>query len=334
MTLTHNIYEDLNTSLKNSSYRTLSKLYTTSKGISLIYAMDKDTEKRLLYFSVDEKAVDNMPQCKGLSIGIVHLYEYSPVDTYCQITQNSGSESYIYEIIVEDIRKNAEELTDEKMMAARVSKLLLKWKSFFARDKTLLLSAERQQGLYGELLFLKQLIELQGSAAVSYWTGCDYETHDFYIKGNAVEIKTTSTKAPYKMHISSEYQLDDAEISGNLLVNFFAIRKSPADGETLPEIVASIRSMLQDNPMMRKKFNTNLEAYGYFDGLEDKYIMGYHIREEHTYCVKQGFPRIIKESLADGISGCTYDLLTSNCTSFEITKEEKIQKMEGRETIG
>ena len=333
MTLTHNIYNDLSVSLSAGKHQTLSKVYTTPNGISLIYAMNRDTEKRALYFVAEEKSVDSMPRCKGLDIGKVHLYEYSPVDFFCEIAQNSGDESYMFEIIIEDIRKNADELNDKQQLVARVSKLLIKWKSFFAQEKTLMLSPERQQGLYGELLFLKQLIGMVGTSAVSFWTGCDDEAHDFYIRGNAVEIKTTSSKAPYKMHISSEYQLDDSEISGELLVDFFALRKSSADGETLPQLIDDIRFKLDDNPLMRKKFDTNLETYGYFDGLEDKYTTGYHIREEHSYRVTDRFPRIVKRDISNGISGCTYDVLVNSCASFEIAASEKEHKMKGSEEI-
>lgn len=334
MTLTHKIYKELSDALKSGKHHTLSKIYTAPNGLSLIYAMEENSEKRSLFFSIDEKASDTMPQCRGLSIGKVHLYEYSPVDFYCQISQNSGDENYIYEVIIEDIRKNVDELKNDQNMASRIAKLLLKWRSFFAQEKEMVLSLERQQGLYGELLFLMQLIEIQGPSAVSLWTGCDYETHDFYVKGNAVEIKTTSTKAPYKMHISSEYQLDDNEVTGELLINFFALRKSSADGETLPELISRIRNLISNNVSMSRRFEACLEAYGYFDGLEEKYTTGYYIREEHTYCVRDGFPRITKSMLIDGITGCTYDLLVNNCTSFEIVQEEKIRKLKGCETSG
>jgi hypothetical protein len=334
MTLTHNYYENLRDSLKKGNHSYLSRIYTTSYGLSLIYAMMRDNERRALYFPSDEKAIDNMPQCKGLSIRKVHLYEYSPVDYYCEIAQSPGSEGYIFEIIIEDIRKNVDELMSEQKIAASTASRLLKWKSFFAQERNVLLSSERQQGLYGELLFLKELIGIYGSAAVSFWTGSDYETHDFYMRGNAVEVKTTSTKAPYKMHISSEYQLDDSEVSGSLLINFYALRKSSADGETLPEIVRSIRNIVNDNPSMSKKFDSDLEAYGYYDGLEDKYQTDYHVREEHTYRISNGFPRIVKSSLAAGITGCTYDVSINDCTLYEISFTDKESILKGSEIIG
>ena len=54
------------------------------------------------------------------------------------------------------------------------------------------MSEERQQGLYGELLFLGECLDSQGVGAVSHWAGSEDETHDFYFGPHAVEVKTTS----------------------------------------------------------------------------------------------------------------------------------------------
>lgn len=66
----------------------------------------------------------------------------------------------------------------------------------FAADKELVMSEERQQGLYGELLFLGECLDSQGVGAVSHWAGSEDETHDFYFGPHAVEVKTTSAQAP------------------------------------------------------------------------------------------------------------------------------------------
>lgn len=333
MTLTHDIYRDLYDSLKKGKYQMLSKSYTTPNGLSLIYALSTDGEKRALYYRTDENVAESMPKCKGISIGKVHLYEYSPDDFYCEIRQNNDGEGYIFEIIVEDIRKNVDGLKYEQKIGNLIAERLLKWKTFFTQEKSVVMNTERQQGLYGELLCLQQLIDIHGPAAVNFWTGCGYETHDFYVKGNAVEVKTTSNKAPYKLHISSEYQLDDKEITGELFVDFYALRKSSADGETLPDIISDIRKRIAENPMLTQKFDVSLEDYGYYDGLEDKYQTGYHIREEHFFVVRPSFPRIIKGSLPKGISGCTYDVLINECGQYEVGKEDKVLKLKG-ERIG
>ena len=175
---------------------------------------------------------------------------------------------------------------------------------------------------------------LKGTKAVRCWTGCDYETHDFYVEKDAFEVKTTVSKAPYKMHISSEYQLDTNEVEGSLYVRFYALRKSEASGEQLVEIVQRIRATLVDNPHALSKFNDGLEEYGYFDAVSDRYITGYSDRLEETFLVKEGFPRITPQKFGVGVVNCVYDVLVESCRNFRIGKEEIIEIITGEKANG
>lgn len=296
MTLTHEIYKGLYEAVKDTNEEILSQSYTNSKKVSLIYAVAKSDKKERLYFSIGQDDIDNIPNFKGLNVSRVRLFKYSKTDYYCGLSPKNSSDGEMFEVIIEDIRKAVNDADTNTKLFNIVSKVLLRWRTFFAQEKSLLLSSERQQGLYGELLLLRILISWKGIVAVNCWTGSDYETHDYYINNHAIEVKTTSIKSPYKISISSEYQLDPNEVSGNLYVAFFALRKSVANGETLPEIIQSIRNLLNDNQLLLNKFESNLQKYGYFDGLEKNYSVGYHLRENSYYVVKDKFPRIEKNN--------------------------------------
>lgn len=326
MTLTHEIYRNLYTAVKNTDEEFLSKSYTNPQNLSLIYAVAKNDEKERLYFSIGQDNVDNIPQFKGLDVSRVRLYEYSKIDYYCELSPKTLTDGEMFEVVIEDIRKTTESANTNAQMLERASKVLLKWQNFFALEKSLLLSPERQQGLFGELLLLRLLIKWKGIWAINYWTGANYETHDYYINNHAIEVKTTSTKSPYKIRISSEYQLDPEEVNGNLYVAFYALRKSSSNGETLPEIIQSIRNSLKCNHLLMNKFDLNLQKYGYYDGLEGKYLTGYHLREMNYYIVKDAFPRIAKRQLPLGISGCTYYVSMDNCKKF-IVEQKDIEKL-------
>lgn len=315
MTLTHDIYEELFSSFEDNK-KQISKRYDIEKQY-LIYAASKKNKIRHLYFIINLDEFDSIPMCNGIEIEVVRLPEYDTDSYYCNLTQAQGSESYIFETIVEDIRLKLYE-KPTTAISTIVSVTLRKWKEFFAKNREIIMTPERQQGLYGELRFLEYLVRLKGEKAVNCWTGCNYETHDFYVDGNAVEIKTTSTKAPYKMHISSEYQLDDNEVDGKLLIKFYAFRKSEADGEKLTEIIARIRDILKNNPHALSKFNEKLEEYGYFDIVSEKYSMGYSDRMEVAYAVCDEFPRIISKELMRGVSNCTYDISVDQCIDYTV----------------
>ena len=319
MTLTCKIYEELLSSSEVSKNQ-ISKRYDIAKQY-LIYAASKRDKIRHLYFIINKDDLDLIPSCNGIEIDVVKLPEYDADSYFCNLAQAQGSESYIFETIVEDIRIKSSEKPDVTIPAV-VSATLRKWKEFFAKNRELILSPERQQGLYGELRFLEYLIGLRGEKAVNCWTGCNYETHDFYVDRNAIEIKTTSTKAPYKMHISSEYQLDDKEVEGVLFVKFYALRKSEADGEKLVEIITRIRENLKNNPHALFMFNEKLEEYGYFDVVADKYAAGYSDRMESTYRVSDNFPRIISNDLINGVSNCSYEVCVDQCIGYTVEAEQ------------
>lgn len=326
MTLTHKIYSELHNSVKTTEGEMLSKMYTNLRDLPLIYAVEKSDEKEKLYFSIGQDDVDSVPKFKGLEVSRVRLYEYSKTDFYCELSPRNVADGEMFEVIIEDIRKNTDEVSTNIQMFNRVSNVLLKWRNFFAQEKSLLLSPERQQGLFGELMFLKSLIEWKGISTVNYWMGADYETHDYYINNNAIEVKTTSTKSPYRIHISSEHQLDSDDVRKNLYIAFYALRKSTADGETLPEIIYSIRELLKENCLLLNRFDLNLQKYGYFDGLEKKYSTGYHLREMNYYIVKDKFPRIEKKQLPEGISNCLYYVSIDNCKDY-IVESKDIERM-------
>lgn len=317
MTLTHKIYEEL-FSASEYEKQQISKRYDVEKQY-LIFAAEKTNGTRHLYFGVNQDELDSIPKCNGIEIGVVQLPEYEVGTCFCDLAQSYGSEAYIFETIVEDIRAKIVEKPHVDAITI-VTTTLYKWKEFFAKNREILMSPERQQGLYGELRFLEELIMLKGTKAVLCWTGCNYETHDFYVDKNAIEVKTTVSKAPYKMHISSEYQLDTNEVEGSLYVRFYAFRKSEASGEQLEEIVQRIRTALIDNPHALSKFNEGLEEYGYFDAVSDRYIIGYSDRIEETFLVREGFPRITPQKLGEGVSNCVYDVWVEACRSFRIGK--------------
>ena len=93
-------------------------------------------------------------------------------------------------------------------------------------------------------------------------------------------------------------------------------------GETLPEIISSIRNHLKENRLWLNKFDLNLQKYGYFDGLEKNYSTGYHLREMNYYIVKDKFPRIEKKQLPEGISNCLYHVAIDNCKGYIVESKD------------
>ncbi|MDU2066483.1 MAG: PD-(D/E)XK motif protein [Sporomusaceae bacterium] len=291
-------------------------------GAVVIFAVDKRNFSLELYVQI-ENSPDKItfPHWKGIEIGIATLPEYGNNLGKCIfLKQSEQSEDYIFKIIVEDLRVSIEHLRNLKSIVECFSSVLTKWRNFFLIEKDIQLSKERELGLLGELSLLKQLISVYGEAAVSFWSGCNDETHDFYIKGSAIEVKATAQKAPYKANISSEYQLDTQDVLNDLYLQFYVFRKSESDGFTLPKMVHDIELLLVSDTTYLQQFYKKLERYGYLSACAELYQTGYFVREDGLYKVGTDFPRIERSKLETGLSNITYSIIIDMCQKFLISE--------------
>lgn len=297
--------------------------------IKIAYGIDITTKQRSVYFEIKTDTQINkitLPSCKGMKMGICTIHGYGD-SLYLYIEEQEETEDYIFDIIVDDIYNNLSALSNKEQTLTAILKVLTRWKTFFQNDSSITLSDIKQQGLMGELLFLSECIRKYGPIAVSFWSGCKEETHDFYFNNHAVEVKTTSTKEPYLFHVSSEYQLYLKDVDGLLFLKFFAFRKSNSSGETLPQRIEMIRTELESSGYYKKMFDESLIKYGYFDQLQNQYTTGYHVRESKQFKVDRDFPCITPEDLKKGISNVQYMVSVLQCQPYSITEDDMFSEL-------
>lgn len=320
MSYTSDVYAALLQTAKegNQGKSRLARRLKMDNGTVVVFAVDKASRSLELYIQTGKISENHtFPHWKGVEIGVASLPEYGDnAMQYILLKQSEQSEEHIFEIISEDIRLALEELKDSNDVVSCFAAVLTKWKNFFLLEKDIQLSQERELGLLGELLFLRKLLDVCGQVAISYWVGCNEETHDFYVNGNAIEVKTTVQKSPYKATISSEYQLDTQDVSKKLYLQFFALRKSQNDGFTLPETVHIIEGILASSADCLQQFGQKLEKYGYLKACEELYQTCYFLRENSTYLVRSDFPRIEKSELNVGISNVSYAVSIDACQKY------------------
>ncbi len=293
------------------------RLVKFDNDIMIAFAVNIATRMRSAFLSVTSEAPKSrFPHWKGVEIETVTLPAYGIDKPFVGLSQLPNSASDIFEIVVEDLRSRLETAENTEESLSVIIRVLTKWKEFFAADKELLMSEERQQGLFGELVFLSECLDSQGLEAVPHWAGSEDETHDFYFGSHAVEVKTTSAQAPYFARISSEYQLDNSDIPGKLFLRFYALRRSRSGGEKLPERIAAIRSRLCEDVSVLQKFDEKLKKYGYFDEAADSYTVGYYQRDLYCFAVDNGFPKIIKEAVPLGVADITYRVNIMLCMPY------------------
>lgn len=206
---------------------------------------------------------------------------------------------------------------------------LLRWKNLFERTHGTGLSNEEQQGLYGELRFLRKCIT---SASRSYYdivenyVGTNRALRDFQGKKWAVEVKTTSTNNPQVLTINGERQLDDSMID-TLYLYHCSVEVTKQTGETLPEIVKSIREILKDDVASYSLFNAKLFEAGYLDTQEHLYTnRHYKSRKDSFFHVKDNFPRIKEHELREGVGNVRYSISIASFESYGVTEQQVLLK--------
>lgn len=321
MSYTAKIYKeillDISAGKSNIASPFAMRMVKFDNGIMIAFAVNIVTKMRSAFFSVtSEVNKRRFPHWKGIDIEIATLPAYGITTPFIALSQLPDSASDIFEVVVEDLRFQLKiaEKADESISV--ITRVLTKWKDFFAADKEIFMSNERQQGLYGELLFLRECLDSYGAEAITHWAGSENETHDFYFGSNAVEVKTTSTKAPYFASISSEYQLDSGDIPGKLFLRFYAFRVSKSSGEKLQDIIEIIRGKLNADISVLQCFNEKLRKYGYLDEVADNYTTGYFLRDVYCFSVEDNFPKIIKEVLPMGVADITYRINIMLCMPY------------------
>ena len=223
--------------------------------------------------------------------------------------------SFLCENLINSVKDSD---SDEAMIKSVISQLD-KWRNLFDKAGSEGLSPAEQQGLYGELGFLKKLISknvFPASEALDYWVGVDAAQRDFMGDAWAVEVKTTATSNPQEVTINSERQLDET-LFDNLYLYHCSVETTKQNGETLPDRINKLRRSLENEPAALSKFNEKLITAGYFDEDEALYAFrAYKLRDESIYRVEGDFPRIKESDLRGGVGNLTYSVVLSACAAY------------------
>lgn len=231
----------------------------------------------------------------------------------------------VFAIIAEEIRLALDNVLDELIAVRRLTKILHHWREFFYRYSGSPLTKEEQQGLFGELWFLKNelLSRLDAHIAIAAWTGPDGAHQDFQTSSVAIEVKTTRMLPPEIVMITNILQLDDTSLPSLLLYHLSVDPRQ--DGEYgLMDMVKDLRLSLEsDHPACAAEFNIRLLRTGYRDADGQKYsATRFKIRHSHIYRVGPNFPCLREHDLPLGVGNVCYSIATAACFDHKITIEE------------
>lgn len=200
-----------------------------------------------------------------------------------------------------------------------------RWHHLLRGGSSELLSVDEQKGLIGELLVMEGYVlpSLGAGNALAAWRGPLGGAKDFVVGRMAIESKVRTTEGA-QVFVSSEFQLDDADLS-NLFLHVSVL--DPASltehgGFTITESALRVRQrFLQTDEQLTAKFDALLTAAGFL--YEDDYAHYRWASGGHSiYRVTGAFPRLIPTTLPNGITKVKYTLSLSECVNCLATPSD------------
>ena len=223
----------------------------------------------------------------------------------------------VFRSLCADLTDRMTTAADEPAAAQLLVSRLARWQSFLRDHGPEGLSLEARRGLAGELLLLRdELLPRMGNAAVRSWMGWSRANHDFQLDGASIEVKTTAANTPHSFRVSNAGQLDNSS-TPILYLCLTAVSESENNGETLPEIVEVVLTLL--GTAAQDEFNDRLLQTGFIPAHFPLYTTPrYGLRWRTFYEVVEGFPRLTETDLPGGVEDVKYAVAVSACAPFKI----------------
>ena len=321
------IWESINNESKNDDSLAFAarEIQTDSKS-KLFLASNIPLNKRLLFVLL-ENVPENIsfPKFQGIEISIIKtsLGFYKDKNFLC-LKQSIEGVDNIFELVISDIANSIINMTPDKDLIITFLNSLETWKHFFEKNKSKSLSVEKQKGLFGELIYLRDFVfkQVDFSMAIESWKGPDRAYHDFEFRKIAVEIKTTSGKEHKKFMISSEKQLDMLELD-NLYLGLFSLNVHFNEiGQTLTDLIDECSNLLSEFAAAKYAFDLKLLKSGFLQEHKLEYNTRFSISSIDFFEIKDDFPKIIKNNLPTGLGDIKYSVMVSACERFKIDNNQ------------
>jgi hypothetical protein len=207
-----------------------------------------------------------------------------------------------------------------------ISDAVERWQNLLLRNS--MLSDEYQTGLFGEIWFLRKLIDTVGVRGLDAWIGPKKEAHDFRLGHTEFEVKTTS-KADRIHRINGASQLSPSAGCSLYLVSV-QVADAGSGGASLPDAVADVLSRLEKWDGASERFLRLLECAGYNFDDRPLYTGRRRLRTDPVLIkIADGIPRLTLDAIQNLgeqycpqlISHVTYDINVSNFGHADGSKE-------------
>ena len=269
-------------------------------------------------------AIPEYPSGRGFDVTPLRVTSGRHGPVWLVLSLTGPQYAQVFETLADDVASAIASAVDERAGVRALLAQLRIWQEFMRQHGPEGLTTREQTGLFSELFFLRRHIlpHLSAADAVRVWEGPYGGLHDFAAGHVSIEIKGAATAAATTFEASSLAQLDETQV-GRLCLCHFTWHDGSAVGETLPELVESIReSLAAEDRTALARFNESLLRSGYVDS--QAFLYGSRRLQEARellFEVRDGFPRLRSLDVPAGIVDGSYAVELSACSGFAIDAE-------------
>ncbi len=304
-------------------------------GRVLLVALEPETSARALLLPIPESEIPDKRErheSDGLEIFVLKIAG----EMHLGARLRDRAFADVFTVLAEDIANQVLSAADSRSAARAMLVRIRRWRKFLAAASSGL-SRDRIRGLVGELLFLRNhlLPDLGAVGAVESWRAPNRSHQDFQAHGGAIEVKTTTAKAPQVVRIASERQLDSSGLRF-LFLHVLILDEHPTAsgesraGESLNDVVARLREGLRESSEASECFEERLLNAGYLETDCHRYSgESYSLRLEKSFSISEGFPCLLEESLPTGIGDVSYSLALAACEPFGVPTASIVRLLAG-----
>jgi hypothetical protein len=276
---------------------------------------------RCIALEIDPSVLSNFTEHNTLQD--IRFVPYSDKEGKCflLILLIENAQKELFTVLCEDLIRAVQNFTTAQDVLSNLLIRIQQWQLLFDKLQSGGLSLPAQIGLYGELYFLRRILQSHSpnDTVVNCWVGPQGANQDFHFSNCAVEVKTTHGKNHQKIHIASERQLDVGK-NISLFLYHLSVDNRLNSGETLNDCVDDLHRLLSNNLSSLSILKHQLTTIGYFDIHRTIYSsMGYTIRNERAFRVDGDFPRIVESMLPGGVGDLQYSIIISDDSIWNTT---------------
>lgn len=325
-TNSQNLWKEIDTNQKKES-GWFAKLVPVLSSQKVYLAYEAKSLKKTLLIELNHNDLINFKEFKGNGFSIFFENISNTLKRVCiQLVDNQFEEVFfeITDLLIESIK----DIKETDLLIKKILDRLTIYQSFFEKPR-IGHSKNAEQGMFAELDFMENKLfnKIGINASLDLWKAPDSGLHDFTGKGNSIEIKSTNQIPSQNIRITSENQLNDKRIN-SLYLCVTEINRDVMGGMTLSEKILHIKEIIKNkNPDLLINFDTLLKKYGFFNFESKNYSTTFSVNMCYFYIVRDSFPRILPDSLNDGIKNVSYNINLNLCENWKTDEQTAMKEL-------